>query len=39
MSQQKPENKWVMAAKFVGVCVTCIGIIYAIVTLVLAFSG
>lgn len=34
MSQQKPENKWVTVAKLVGVCVTCVGIIYGIVTLI-----
>lgn len=33
MQEQKPENKWSTAAKLVGVCVVCIGIIYAIVTI------
>ena len=36
MAEQKPENKWVTAAKLAGVCVTCIGIIYGIVTLITA---
>ena len=36
MSQQRPENKWVTAAKLVGVCVTCVGIIYGTVTLITA---
>ena len=34
MTEQKPENKWVTAAKLVGVFVICIGVIYGIVALV-----
>ena len=39
MSEQKPENKLVTAAKLAGVCVICIGIIYGIVTLVTALTS
>ena len=38
MTEQKPENKWVTAAKLVGVCITCIAVIYGLVVLVTAFS-
>ena len=38
MTEQKPENKWVTAAKLVGVCVTCIGVIYGLVMLFTTFS-
>jgi len=38
MTEQKPENKWVTAAKLVGVCVTCIGVIYGLVVLFTTFN-
>lgn len=39
MSEQKPESRWLTVAKLAGVCVTCIGIIYGIVTLIERFGS
>jgi uncharacterized membrane protein len=39
MSEQKPENKFSVAGKLIGVCVVCIGIVYGIVTLVTALTS
>ena len=39
MPDQKPENKWLTAAKMLGVCITCVGIVYGIVILINAFSS
>ncbi len=34
MSDQKPDNKLVTAAKMIAICVTCFGTIYGLVSLV-----
>lgn len=34
MSEQKPDNKFVTAAKMVAICVICFGVIYGLVSLV-----
>ncbi len=34
MSEQKPDNKLITAAKMAGVCIVCVGLIYGIVELV-----
>lgn len=39
MPEQKHENKWLTVAKLLGVCITCVGIIYGIVTLVAALTS
>jgi len=39
MSDQKPENKIVTIAKFIGVCIVCVGAVYGIVTLVTALTS
>jgi uncharacterized membrane protein len=39
MTEQKPENKWLTVAKLLGVCATCVGIIYGIVTLAAALTS
>lgn len=39
MSEQKPDGKMVTVAKMIGVCITCVGIIYGIVTLFDAFAS
>jgi len=39
MSEQKSEGKWQTAKKMIGVCITCVGIVYGIVALVNALSS
>ncbi len=39
MSGQKPDNRWLTVAKLVGVCITCFGVVYGLVTLVNALSS
>ena len=39
MPEQKPEDKWQTAKKMIGVCITCVGIVYVIVMLVNALSS
>lgn len=39
MSEQKSGGKLVTVAKMIGVCITCLGIIYGIVTLIDAFAS
>ena len=34
MSEQKPDNKLIPAAKMIAICVTCFGLIYGIVSLI-----
>ena len=34
MSEQKPDNKFVIVAKMVAICVICFGVIYGFVSLV-----
>ena len=34
MSEQKPVNKLVTAAKMIAICILCFGIVYGIVSLV-----
>ena len=34
MSEQKPDNKLVTAAKMISICITCFGLIYGVVSLI-----
>jgi hypothetical protein len=39
MPERKPDNKLITAAKMVVICITCVGTIYGIVSLVTFLSA
>lgn len=34
MSDQKPDNKLINVAKMIAICITCLGLIYGLVSLI-----